>query len=160
MTIVAELLPPSLSSSASASTSLHSPSLPSQPPSQNGFAHHSLSYSHPYHHPHLHNILTALPSIPTPPSLHLSPPFSRFLMPTRTTYTRITTPITHTSIRVISDIDDTVKHSGVTEGARIAFHNVFVKELKDSVIPGMGEWYTNMWNKGVRFHYVVNILIP
>jgi phosphatidate phosphatase APP1 len=46
--------------------------------------------------------------------------------------------------------------SGITEGARAVFHNVFVKELKDGIIPGMGEWYTNMWERGVRFHYVVS----
>ncbi|EKM82035.1 hypothetical protein AGABI1DRAFT_35522, partial [Agaricus bisporus var. burnettii JB137-S8] len=61
-----------------------------------------------------------------------------------------------TPIRIISDIDDTVKMSGITEGARAVFHNVFVKELKDGIIPGMGEWYTNMWERGVRFHYVSN----
>ncbi|KAF8884046.1 hypothetical protein CPB84DRAFT_1789448 [Gymnopilus junonius] len=26
----------------------------------------------------------------------------------------------------------------------------------DNVIPGMGEWYTGMWTRGVRFHYVSN----
>ena len=64
-------------------------------------------------------------------------------------------PITHSPLRVISDIDDTVKDSGVTFGAKAVFHNVFVKELRDAVIPGMGEWYRKMWDKGVRFHYVV-----
>lgn len=63
--------------------------------------------------------------------------------------------ITHSPVRVVSDIDDTVKFSNVTGGARAVFHNVFVKELKDLVIPGMGEWYSGMWKKGVRFHYVV-----
>ncbi|TFK39506.1 hypothetical protein BDQ12DRAFT_712190 [Crucibulum laeve] len=65
-------------------------------------------------------------------------------------------PITHSPIRVISDIDDTVKQSNILSGARAVFHNVFVKELKDNVIPGMGEWYTGMWTRGVRFHYVSN----
>ena len=66
-------------------------------------------------------------------------------------------PITHSPIRVISDIDDTVKFSGILSGARAVFHNVFVKDLRDSVIPGMGEWYARMWSKGVRFHYVVSL---
>jgi len=158
LTIVAELLPPLLSSSAS---SLHNTSPQSQPQSQNSLSHPPWP-SHSHNYPHLHNIFTALPGFPTL-APHLSSPhsaLSRFLMPTRTADTCITTPITHTQIRVISDIDDTVKYSGVTEGARIAFHNVFAKELKDGIIPGMGEWYTNMWNKGVRFHYVVNIFLP
>ena len=64
-------------------------------------------------------------------------------------------PITHSPIRVISDIDDTIKLSNILSGARTVFHNVFVKELKDIVIPGMGEWYRRMWDRGVRFHYVV-----
>ncbi|KAK0440941.1 uncharacterized protein EV420DRAFT_1580999 [Desarmillaria tabescens] len=65
-------------------------------------------------------------------------------------------PLTHCPIRVISDIDDTIKHSDVPGGARSVFRNVFVKDLDDLVIPGMGQWYTRMWNKGVRFHYVSN----
>ncbi|KAI0369116.1 hypothetical protein BV20DRAFT_997309 [Pilatotrama ljubarskyi] len=73
-----------------------------------------------------------------------------------TTSTSIAIPLTHSSIRVISDIDDTVKASGILGGARAVFHNVFVKDLRDSVIRGMGDWYTKMWKRGVRFHYVSN----
>ena len=65
-------------------------------------------------------------------------------------------PITSSPIRVISDIDDTIKLSNILSGARAVFHNVFVKDLKDSVIPGIGEWYTEMWSRGIRFHYVVS----
>lgn len=71
-----------------------------------------------------------------------------------TSLTRI--PITHSPIRVISDVDDTIKLSGILLGARTVFHNVFVKDLTDNVIPGMGEWYASMWKNGVRFHYVVS----
>ncbi|KAJ3966777.1 hypothetical protein EV361DRAFT_808443, partial [Lentinula raphanica] len=70
--------------------------------------------------------------------------------------TNLCIPLTHSPVRVISDIDDTIKYSNVTGGARAVFHNVFVRELKDIVIPGMGEWYEEMWKKGVRFHYVAN----
>ncbi|KAF9219718.1 hypothetical protein BS17DRAFT_374303 [Gyrodon lividus] len=65
-------------------------------------------------------------------------------------------PITDSTVRVISDIDDTVKMSRVLDGARAIFHNVFVKDLEETVIPGMGEWYDKMWKRGVRFHYVSN----
>ncbi|KAG6900139.1 hypothetical protein C0995_004182 [Termitomyces sp. Mi166 len=65
-------------------------------------------------------------------------------------------PISHSPIRVISDIDDTVKLSNILQGARAVFQNVFVRDLKENIIPGMGEWYTSMWSKGVRFHYVSN----
>ncbi|KAI0077768.1 hypothetical protein K474DRAFT_1684169 [Panus rudis PR-1116 ss-1] len=80
--------------------------------------------------------------------------FSSSRPPTVTT--SISIPLTNTTVRVISDIDDTVKNSGVLMGARAVFHNVFVKELEESVIPGMGDWYTSMWKRGVRFHYVSN----
>ncbi|KAF9266708.1 hypothetical protein L218DRAFT_921296 [Marasmius fiardii PR-910] len=76
------------------------------------------------------------------------------LPPTATS--SICVPLTHSSIRVISDIDDTVKHSDILGGARSVFRNVFVNELEDLIIPGMGDWYTDMWKKGVRFHYVSN----
>ncbi|TFY81111.1 hypothetical protein EWM64_g2908, partial [Hericium alpestre] len=65
-------------------------------------------------------------------------------------------PLTYSPIRVISDIDDTVKLSNVISGARAMFYNVFVKDLKENVIRGMGEWYGEMWKRGVRFHYVSN----
>ena len=68
---------------------------------------------------------------------------------------QIRIPITQCPIRVISDIDDTVKNSGILSGARAVFKNVFVDDLKNNVIPEMGEWYDGMWSRGVRFHYVV-----
>ncbi|KAI0305990.1 hypothetical protein B0F90DRAFT_1695185 [Multifurca ochricompacta] len=75
-------------------------------------------------------------------------------IPTAITKERV--PLTFSPIRVISDIDDTVKLSGVGSGARSVFHNVFVKDLDENLIPGMGEWYSEMWRRGVRFHYVSN----
>ncbi len=64
--------------------------------------------------------------------------------------------LTHAPTRVISDIDDTIKMSNILGGARTIFRNVFARDLEEVVIPGMGEWYYNMWNQGVRFHYVVS----
>ncbi|KAJ7268654.1 hypothetical protein B0H12DRAFT_58952 [Mycena haematopus] len=64
--------------------------------------------------------------------------------------------LTNCPVRVLSDIDDTVKLANVLHGARSVFRNVFVKEFKEIVIPGMGEWYTGMWRRRVRFHYVSN----
>lgn len=66
-------------------------------------------------------------------------------------------PITHAIVRLISDIDDTVKVSKVVDGARAIFKQVFVKDLEDTVIPEMGEWYDTMWKRGVSFHYVVRL---
>ena len=65
-------------------------------------------------------------------------------------------PITQSTVRLISDIDDTVKLSRVLDGARAVFHNVFVKYLEEAVIPGMAEWYSTLWGSGVRLHYVVS----
>ncbi|KAF5353097.1 hypothetical protein D9758_008708 [Tetrapyrgos nigripes] len=79
---------------------------------------------------------TPVPDCPPPVHMHIS--------------------LTHTPLRVVSDVDDTVKLSNISSGARAVFHNVFVKELSELIIPGMGEWYTDMWRKGARFHYVSN----
>jgi hypothetical protein len=65
--------------------------------------------------------------------------------------------LTYTTVRLISDIDDTVKFSNILSGARAVFRNVFVKDYHDIIIPGMGEWYNDMWKQGVRFHYVVSL---
>ncbi len=100
------------------------------------------------------------PPLPSPSTLHmptdplvlplpLAPP-----APIATTSERV--PLTYSPIRVISDIDDTVKLSGIDCGARAVFHNVFVKDLEENLIAGMGEWYSEMWRRGVRFHYVVS----
>ncbi|KAH9175958.1 hypothetical protein EDB89DRAFT_2066151 [Lactarius sanguifluus] len=95
------------------------------------------------------------PPIQTPNDPYpLRPPSPSSCIPTATAEERV--PLSHCPIRVISDIDDTVKLSGVTRGARTVFCNVFVKDLNDNVIPGMGEWYSKMWSLGVRFHYVSN----
>lgn len=93
------------------------------------------------------------PHSPTEPHPFLSPPLAP-PVPIAMTSERV--PLTYSPIRVISDIDDTVKLSGVHCGARAVFHNVFVKDLEDNLIPGMGEWYSEMWRRGVRFHYVVS----
>ncbi|TDL24014.1 hypothetical protein BD410DRAFT_786728 [Rickenella mellea] len=65
-------------------------------------------------------------------------------------------PITQSHVRLISDIDDTIKFSNILGGARAVFRNVFVRSLEELVVQGMGEWYMNMWSRGVRFHYVSN----
>jgi hypothetical protein len=68
---------------------------------------------------------------------------------------QIKIPLSFTPLRVISDIDDTVKMANVLAGARAIFYTVFVQNLVEIVIPGMGDWYTKMWQRGARFHYVV-----
>lgn len=70
--------------------------------------------------------------------------------------TTIPIPVTHARLRVISDIDDTIKVANIMHGVRTVFRNVFVRHLEDLAIPGMAEWYSRMAEKGVRFHYVVS----
>ncbi|KAE8214760.1 hypothetical protein CF327_g1868 [Tilletia walkeri] len=61
------------------------------------------------------------------------------------------------SVRIISDVDDTVKRSDVTQGVRRIFHSVFVKPFEEVQIPGVAEWYQNLRHQGgVGFHFVSN----
>ncbi|KAL2044207.1 hypothetical protein N7G274_002912 [Stereocaulon virgatum] len=66
---------------------------------------------------------------------------------------RITEP--H-GISMVSDIDDTIKHSGIGNGARDIFRNVFIRDVGDLTIDGVKEWYNRMADLGVTFHYVSN----
>ncbi|KAL1963107.1 hypothetical protein VTN77DRAFT_8650 [Rasamsonia byssochlamydoides] len=59
-------------------------------------------------------------------------------------------------VSLISDIDDTIKHTAITSGAKEMFRNTFVRELGDLTIPGVKEWYNKLSNMGVRIHYVSN----
>lgn len=59
-------------------------------------------------------------------------------------------------ISLISDIDDTVKHSAIASGAKEMFRNTFVRELAELTVDGVSEWYTQVAKKGVEIHYVSN----
>lgn len=61
-----------------------------------------------------------------------------------------------TGVSVISDIDDTIKHSAIGSGAREIFRNTFIRDLGDLHIEGVKEWYGKMAELGVKFHYVSN----
>ncbi|KAF8327354.1 hypothetical protein F5887DRAFT_1011185 [Amanita rubescens] len=80
----------------------------------------------------------------------LLPPSLASLNPEESKVEKQTIFLNHAHTRVISDIDDTIKMSNILGGAA---HNL---QEQEAVIPGMGEWYYNMWNQGVRFHYVSN----
>ncbi|KAI4141385.1 MAG: hypothetical protein L6R39_005362, partial [Caloplaca ligustica] len=60
-------------------------------------------------------------------------------------------------VSLISDVDDTIKHSAIGAGAREVFRNVFIRDLEDLRIDGVTEWYTKMANMGVKMHYVSNM---
>ncbi|CCM02585.1 uncharacterized protein FIBRA_04688 [Fibroporia radiculosa] len=93
---------------------------------------------------------------PSPRQSNSSPYQPPAIFPVAPVTQSISIPLSFAPVRIISDIDDTVKLAGVLSGARAVFHNVFVKDLEDSIIPGMAEWYTDMWKRGARFHYVSN----
>ncbi|KAL8905118.1 MAG: hypothetical protein Q9171_006799, partial [Xanthocarpia ochracea] len=60
-------------------------------------------------------------------------------------------------VSLISDVDDTIKHSAIGAGAREVFRNVFIRDLGDLRIDGVKEWYTKMASIGVTLHYVSNM---
>jgi Phosphatidate phosphatase APP1, catalytic domain len=60
----------------------------------------------------------------------------------------ISLPTAHVPVRLISDIDDTIKHAGVLEGAKHVFRNVFVRHLEELVVHSMVDWYRSLWEKG------------
>ncbi|KAL5339848.1 hypothetical protein BJX70DRAFT_140404 [Aspergillus crustosus] len=64
--------------------------------------------------------------------------------------------IESTGVSLISDIDDTVKHSAIASGAKEMFRNVFVRELAELTVEGVTEWYTSLAKLGVEIHYVSN----
>ncbi|KAL5044139.1 hypothetical protein BDW71DRAFT_186403 [Aspergillus fruticulosus] len=59
-------------------------------------------------------------------------------------------------VSMISDIDDTVKHSAIASGAKEMCRNIFARELSDLTIEGVTEWYNAMVKAGVQIHYVSN----
>ena len=99
-----------------------------------------------------------LPPPPPPPTAAVPQPVS--VSDTPVSLAQIKVPLSYTPVRVISDIDDTVKTANVLSGARAIFYTVFVQSLVEIVIPGMGDWYTKMWQRGARFHYVVRPFVP
>ncbi|KAG0100858.1 hypothetical protein BGZ93_000045 [Podila epicladia] len=57
-------------------------------------------------------------------------------------------------ISIISDIDDTIKETNVTAGARTILRNTFLKEMRE--VEGMSQTYQQWWNQGAAVHYVSN----
>ncbi|KAI1317526.1 hypothetical protein EDD11_008333 [Mortierella claussenii] len=57
-------------------------------------------------------------------------------------------------ISVISDIDDTIKETNISAGARIILRNTFLKDMQD--VPGMADVYKQWWKHGAAIHYVSN----
>ncbi|KKY32033.1 putative actin patch protein [Diaporthe ampelina] len=64
--------------------------------------------------------------------------------------------IADNGVSVISDIDDTIKKSSISMGAREIFRNTFIRDLKDLTVAGVEEWYSELHRMGVQFHYCSN----
>lgn len=64
--------------------------------------------------------------------------------------------IENTGVSLISDLDDTVKRSNISLGAREIFRNTFVRDLADMTVDGVKEWYNSMADLGVSIHYCSN----
>ncbi|TKW58100.1 Phosphatidate phosphatase APP1 [Colletotrichum tanaceti] len=59
-------------------------------------------------------------------------------------------------VSLISDIDDTIKRSNISGGAKEIFRNTFIRELKDLTVDGVREWYNELHKMGVSMHYCSN----
>lgn len=59
-------------------------------------------------------------------------------------------------VSLISDVDDTIKTSNISGGAREIFRNTFVRNLQDLTVDGVKEWYNQMYDLGVSIHYCSN----
>lgn len=64
--------------------------------------------------------------------------------------------IDNEGVSLISDIDDTVKKSSISLGAREIFRNTFIRDLKELTVDGVREWYVELHKMGVSFHYCSN----
>ena len=64
--------------------------------------------------------------------------------------------IENTGISLISDIDDTIKKSSISLGAREIFRNTFIRDLADLTVEGVREWYGALHDMGVSLHYCSN----
>ncbi|KAK4169502.1 hypothetical protein QBC43DRAFT_340846 [Cladorrhinum sp. PSN259] len=59
-------------------------------------------------------------------------------------------------VSLISDVDDTIKRSSISMGAREIFRNTFIRDMSDLTVPGVTEWYNSMYDLGVKMHYCSN----
>ncbi|AEO58150.1 hypothetical protein MYCTH_2118610 [Thermothelomyces thermophilus ATCC 42464] len=59
-------------------------------------------------------------------------------------------------ISLISDVDDTIKQSNISMGAREIFRNALVRDLADLTVDGVEKWYNKMHDMGVKLHYCSN----
>lgn len=93
------------------------------------------------------NIRAALPFVPT----HV-----RVLANERLSTIQEVQVTESAGVSVISDIDDTIKRSNISAGAREIFRNTFIRDLPGLTVDGVREWYNKMHAMGVGIHYCSN----
>ena len=89
-------------------------------------------------------------------ALDFTPTHVRVLAGEDLSATEEVTVIEPRGVSLISDIDDTIKHSAIGSGAREIFRNAFTRELGDLTIDGVSELYNSLSGMGVHIHYVSN----
>lgn len=89
-------------------------------------------------------------------ALEFVPTHVRILATDRLSTTEEVHVIPPKGVSLISDIDDTVKHSAISMGVTEVVRNAFIRELGDLTIEGVREWYNTLHDMGVKMHYVSN----
>ncbi|KAL1305284.1 hypothetical protein AAFC00_002191 [Neodothiora populina] len=89
-------------------------------------------------------------------SLDFIPTHVRVLASDRLSATEEVQVTSSRGVSLITDIDDTIKHSAISSGAREIFRNAFIRDLGDLIIDGVQPWYTKLADMGVKLHYVSN----
>ncbi|CAO1616959.1 unnamed protein product [Jaminaea pallidilutea] len=72
-------------------------------------------------------------------------------------YRQRSSPNQGPQIRLISDIDDTVRLTNVTSGLKNVFRQVFILPHSETAVPGMSDWYHGLLrHHHVGMHFVSN----
>ena len=94
------------------------------------------------------------PQIPQQSRITLDTPPS---FPSLVTTLQPTHYIKPRGVGLISDIDDTIKHTGVTGDKKSMFRNVFATPWQEWVVAGLPQWYNSLaLDHAVDFFYVSN----
>jgi phosphatidate phosphatase APP1 len=88
-------------------------------------------------------------------ALEFAPTHMRVLSNKDLSATKAVQIIEPRGISLISNIEDTIKHSSSTT-AKARFRNTFGRDLNDLAIEGVQEWYNTLSGLGVRIHYCSN----
>lgn len=89
-------------------------------------------------------------------ALDFVPTHVRVLANEDISYTEPVQLIEPKGVSLISDIDDTIKRSNISLGAKEIFRNTFIRELGDLTVDGVQAWYNALHDLGVRIHYCSN----